>query len=88
MAMTEIRVEVNLAGIRELFRDEGVKAELNAAADEIARKANAEYGGDGFAALPAQDTRFGSIALVVADTIRAKYAEANHKTLSRAAVGR
>jgi hypothetical protein len=77
---TQVRIELNRAGVRELLRnDPGIRSDLTRRAERIAAAA-----GDGFVAHSAQAGAHRARAAVVTETWEAAAAEATHHTLTRA----
>lgn len=82
---TEIRIELDHEGIKQLLMSAEIGAECEKAAQKIAAKA-----GDGFEVLPMKQMGFGGGRVgyaVYTATYDAKVAEAEEKTLSKAVRG-
>lgn len=84
--MSEIRLEFDSAGFRALLLSDGVKELVTDKTEEIAQRANANAGGDGFGTSVEVGGYGGGrwVGYVHSTTAAAFKAEAEDKTLSRA----
>lgn len=84
--MADARIEFNSEGFRQILLSEGCKDLVQSTTNEIADKANANYGGDGFLA-STQVGGYGGgrwIGFVTASDKKASAAESEDQALTRA----
>ena len=79
-----VKVQLNIQGLRELRKEPGVKAELARQGQQIAAKANAMLGEEGYVADQPADGKTRAHVNVKCDTPHAYYSNLQHNTLLKA----
>ena len=87
--MGRSRVKLDFAGFKALRQSPEARAAINAEAQAMAERANANrhINGAQYDPVPAIQTKQGSVALVHTSNVQAKVDQANYRTLERSLGG-